>query len=379
MDWTLGDQLADKLSTFDTDPSCDARPKALWASTTGRGGVTTYVRDISQTSLWNDWNVRLVSTHRDGRKLTRIGEFVVGAASFVRNLIRFRPDVVHLHTCTEGSFIRKAILLSISRLAGVPVVLHMHDSRIQDYYEGSPPLLRMLIRASLSRADAVVALGDSWAARLQELAPQARIVSVPNGVRLGRQVRQPGPGEAVHVVFLGRIGEWKGTFRLLEAWARLGNPAATLTIAGDGEVEEARRLVEELGLQGQVEVSDWLSPDAVGDLLDRSQVLVLPSRNEGQPMAVLEAMARGLCIVASEAGGLADMIGGGCGVVVSPNDVDSIAEGLRMVIEDAELRTRYGASAYYRISERYDVSSAVRRLDALYRELTPSLLPVTQR
>ena len=85
-------------------------------------------------------------------------------------------------------------------------------------------------------------------------------------------------------------------------------------------------------------------------------------------MAVLEAMAHGLCIVASDVGGLAEMIGGGCGVIVSPDDVDSIAAGLRRVIGDPELRARYGAAAFERVSERYDVRTVVRRLDALYRE-----------
>ena len=350
--------------------------KALWVSTTGRGGVTTYVRDISETSLWTDWNIRHIATHRDGSKWTKMASFIVGLWSFVVELMRFRPTLVHLHSCANASFIRKSILLEISRLAGVPVVFHMHSSGIEDFYEKSPPLLQAAIRFTLSRANAVVALGDVWAARLHEIAPKARITAIPNGVRPARPVLQPGPGEPVRVVFLGRIGEWKGTFRLLHAWALLGGPAATLTIAGDGEVEEARRLVQELGLQTQVEVRGWLAHDAVSELLDRSHVLVLPSRNEGQSMAVLEAMARGLCIVASDVGGLPEMIGGGGGVIISPHDVDSIAAGLRLVIDDAALRARYGAAAFDRVAERYDVSAVVRRLDSLYREVSADTAPV---
>ena len=85
------------------------------------------------------------------------------------------------------------------------------------------------------------------------------------------------------------------------------------------------------------------------ELLDRDQVLVLPSRTEGQPMAVLEAMARGLCIIASDVGGLSEMIGGGCGVIVPPDDVESIAAALRLIVYDDELRARYGAAAYTQV------------------------------
>jgi glycosyltransferase involved in cell wall biosynthesis len=83
-----------------------------------------------------------------------------------------------------------------------------------------------------------------------------------------------------------------------------------------------------------------------------------------------------LCIVASDVGGLAEMIGGGCGVIVSPDDVGSIADGLRLAIEDSELRRRYGAAAFDRIAERYDVRSVVRLIDALYRDILASSAPV---
>jgi glycosyltransferase involved in cell wall biosynthesis len=181
------------------------------------------------------------------------------------------------------------------------------------------------------------------------------------------------------MVFLGRIGDHKGTFRLLEAWAQLAldpdsgagcRKVATLTIAGDGEVERARRCIRELRLEDTVELREWLSESDVDELLDRAHVLVLPSRNEGQPMAVLEAMARGLCVVASNAGGLQEMIGGGYGVIVPPDDIGAIADASRLVIDDRDLRARYGAAAYARVEAHFDVRAVSRRIDALYREVS---------
>jgi len=354
--------------------------RALWVSTSTetRGGIATYVRAMQQASLATDWNIRHVATHRDGSAVAKIAAFASGALLFVVELIRFRPRVVHLHTASGASFVRKGFLFWISRLACVRVVvLHVHGGGFQDYYQNSPRPIQAMIRATLCRASAVVALGEAWAARLSKIAPTARITIIPNAVPAARRTSQPAPGDPVHVVFLGRISDDKGTFRLLDAWAELARDPehacglgklATLTIAGDGEVQRARERVRELCLEDTVEVGGWLPESEASDLLDRSHVLVLPSSVEGQPMAVLEAMARGLCVIASDVGGLPEMIGGGYGLLVPPDDIAAIAAALRLVVHDDELRARYGAAAYARVADRFDVRTVWRRLDALYLE-----------
>ncbi|OBK74416.1 glycosyltransferase family 4 protein [Mycobacterium sp. 1274761.0] len=359
-----------------------SEPRALWVSTSTetKGGIATYVRAMQSTRMWTDWNVRHVTSHRDGSTATKVSTFVSGTIRFVIELIRLRPSVCHLHASTGGSLVRKLILFWIARAWRVPVVIHMHGSNFQSFYENSPVPVQAVIRETVSRASCFVALGDIWATRLRGYFPNARVFAIPNAVQLGRCADQAARGaEPVHVVFLGRIGDRKGTFALLDAWAELSRDpefsdgrgtAAVLTVAGDGEVERARKRIRELDVEGSVDIHDWLSKTEVEKLLDSAQVFLLPSRSEGQPMAVLEAMARGLCVIASDVGGLPEMIGGGCGVMVSPDDVDSIADALRRVVYDQELRARYGAAAYQRIKEQFDINAVSRRLDALYREVS---------
>ncbi|MFE3290949.1 glycosyltransferase family 4 protein [Rhodococcus sp. NPDC059234] len=350
--------------------------RALWASTSTatRGGVATYVRAIQGVPLWRDWNIRHISTHRDGGPAAKAMAFARGSVEFVVALVTFRPDVVHLHSSAGASFARKAILLWLSWVARVPVVLHIHGSDFQLFYDDSPRAVQWVIRGTLDHAGAVVALGDDWSRRLQSIAPHARISVIPNAIQSADRIVQPVPGGPVHVVFLGRIGDRKGTFRLLDAWADMlehsdSDRECRLTIAGDGEVERARRRVAELRISDSVAVREWLSSTEVAALLDCAHVLALPSRNEGQPMAVLEAMARGLCVVASDAGGIPEMIDGGCGVVTSADDVAAISAALRLVVHDDETRARLGAAAFERFHERFDVDVVSRRIDALYREV----------
>jgi len=348
--------------------------RVLWVSTSTetRGGVATYVRTMQGTPLWDLWHIRHVATHRNGSVASRLTAFIRGTGSFVRELVVRRPSVVHLHTSSHGSFARKSFLAWLSRSLRVPVVIHVHGSAFKEFYADSPPLVRRYIRVTLEAAEAVIALGDKWAGALRQIAPKARIVIVPNAVAPRIAVSQPGPGELVHVLFLGEVEERKGAFLLLDAWSQLADGpvrgAADLVVAGGGAVDKARNRVKELGIADQVRVTGWIAPGEIEPLLSGSHVLVLPSAFEGQPMAVLEAMAHGLCVVATDVGGVSDLVGS-CGVLLPVGDLGSLVDALREVISDTERRATLGSCAFRRMRERFDVNLTWRALDNLYEEL----------
>lgn len=351
-----------------------ARVVWLSTSTETRGGVASYVRGMRATPLWDSWDVHHIATHRDGSVASRVRAFARGATAFLWMLTAHPPGLVHLHMASRGSFARKSILSWMAHARGLPVIIHVHGGGFQDFYQASPRPLRAYIRATLNRADVIVALGPTWARRLGEIAPKSRVVVVPNGVRPRAPVAQPGPHGVVRVLFLGDISVGKGAFALLEAWGRLARsstgPRAELVLAGDGAVDQARKEVQEKGLADQVQVLGWVPPEEVDHLLTTSQVLALPSFHEGQPMAVLEAMARGLCVVASDVGGIPDLLGDACGVLVPVGDVDALVAALDQVVTHESDRLRLGTRAWNRVHDRFDVDHTWRALDALYEELS---------
>jgi glycosyltransferase involved in cell wall biosynthesis len=226
----------------------------------------------------------------------------------------------------------------------------------------------------LERADTVIALGSTWADRLRDIAPRAAIVVVPNAIRPDSPVEQHTAGP-VHVVFLGEVGDRKGTFTLLDCWAKViadgdGDVQARLTIAGDGEVDRARNQVAALGVGASVDVRGWIANTTVPELLANAQILVLPSRSEGQPMAILEAMAKGICVIASNVGGIPELLDDSCGVLVHPDDVTGLADAITYVVTDHNARARFGANALKRVQNEFDVDVISRRFDELYRRLT---------
>lgn len=351
--------------------------RALTASTSlqTRGGISSYVRMLRDTPLWSRWRMVHVPTHRDGGTGTKIRTFLRALPRFTAELVVRRPDVVHLHMSSYGSFVRKAALFWVARALRVPTIVHVHGSEFDTFHDRLPRPLRAVVRATLEQASVVVALGERWRTRLLVIAPGATVETIPNAVHVP-PARDTYRAVAPHVVFLGEIGERKGTFVLLEAWAKLAAEpdvlgGARLTVAGDRGVDRAHATVAAHGTTESVTVRSWLAPAEVAELLAGADVFVLPSQSEGQPMAVLEAMAHGLAVVASDVGGIPEMIEDGrSGLLVPPDDVEALGAALRAVLTDADRRHALGRAARARASAEFDIDVVWRRFDALYTSLS---------
>jgi glycosyltransferase involved in cell wall biosynthesis len=368
------DTMARSVSDTVSAPAGERRT-VIWVSTslTTRGGISSFVRTMSATPLFSEWDIEHVATHRDGSTFAKVTQFLGSLPRLVWHLAVDRPALVHIHVASNGSFVRKFVVNVIARAFRVPVVTHVHGGMFHEFYSAAPTLVQRAVRSMLASSGAVIALGASWAERLQSIQPKADVMSIPNIARVRGMVAQPAQSQPVEVLFLGRVSDQKGTFALLEAWQRITSETtsrrpAHLTIAGDGEVARARRVVLAGGIADSVHVTGWMSAEDVEERLARSHVLVLPSHVEGQPMSILEAMGHGLCVIASHAGGIPEMIGE-AGVLVDAGDVDGLTAALRDVVDDEAIRVRLGTAALTRARENFDADVVWRRFDRLYHEV----------
>ncbi|MDF2977056.1 MAG: putative glycosyltransferase [Actinomycetospora sp.] len=350
------------------------RPRTLWVSTSTstQGGIATCVRTLAAAGLWDRWGVRHVATHRDGGTVAKARTFAAGFGRVLAELVVRRPDLLHVHASAAGSFVRKALVAWAAYALRVPVVLHVHSGRFHLFHDRAPRPVRAVIRATLERADVVIALGGLMRRRLARIAPGARLVALPNPVAAA-PVTLRAAGSAPHVVFLGRIWDKKGAFDLLEAWAKAVSdaPAGTrVTLAGDGEHDRARETARDLGVAGSVTVHDWLSADGVAALLADADVLALPSENEGQPMVVLEAMSRGLAVLATHVGGIPELVTHDVeGLLVPPHDVPALADALGVLLADAGRRRALGDAALARARAEFAAEAVAARIEELYHDV----------
>lgn len=348
------------------------RPVMIGTAPGGKGGIASVVAVYQQHGLFERYGVRYVVSHREGGAFSKVLNAATAGAKLLWLLATGQVAVVHAQVASYGSFKRKAAYLAMARAFSVPTVFHLHGAEFRKFTdELASPALRRRIVTTLQRSTAVIALSDSWADYLRSIAPGARVTAVANPVYLPAQPARDCE-QAGRVLFLGRADQRKGIFDLLEAFAALRSrhPQATLGIGGDGDLGKVRARVAELGLQDCVDVLGWLGSEAKQEQLARAQVFVLPSYDEGLPMAMLESMAHGKAIVVTPVGGIPEAVQHGAqGLLVPPGKVDQLAEALEALLSDAALRERLGDGARQRVAERFSTEHVLGQLGALYESL----------
>jgi glycosyltransferase involved in cell wall biosynthesis len=304
-------------------------------------------------------------------------------ASLMRIVRRFRPDVVHTHTAKAGFLGRQAAVLS---LRPPPVIVHTYHGHVLEGYFGplKTGVYRRLERSLARHSDRLVAVSNATADDLVRLgvAPRAQFRVIPLGLDLsgyessqgqdGSDLRSElGIGEGdVLVVYVGRVVPIKRLDVLIRAVAharRAGGPLK-LAIVGDGETRlHLEGLASELGIRESVQFLGYRRD--LPRLFAAADIAALSSDNEGTPVSLIEAGAAGLPAVATEVGGVSEVIGPDNGVLVPQGNVEALGQALVRLAQDQPLRERLGLSAREAALKRYRAERLVSDIEQLYREL----------
>lgn len=307
--------------------------------------------------------------------------YLIHAIPMALDIRRRRPAVVH------------AFLPGPSTIAGIACFLACHrpfvaSRRALNLYQASNPRAALLERLVMQRADAI--LGNSRAV-IDDLKSERydpnRLALIYNGVPPAGQVKprkefracEGWSEDEIAIVIVANLLAYKGHLDLIEALANLPPdlPRWTLNIVGrdDGEGTAINALILALGMQSRIRFLG--ARDDVASILAASDIAVSASHEEGFSNSVIEAMAAGLPVVATAAGGTIDAIeDGNTGFLVPIHDPAAMAHAISVLIGDAEKRARFGVAASERVRRYFSLLACVRKYTTLYTGL--SMAPQTR-
>jgi glycosyltransferase involved in cell wall biosynthesis len=291
------------------------------------GGMATVIRVLTEHDVGGD----VVDSHptwRPGSPLTT--SRLVAAAT--RALLRMPAgQVAHIHLSERGSFVREGSLIALARRRGLVTVVTIHGASFMPFAHKYPWLASTVLR----RAHVVTCLDQETLNFVGLNAPEVRSALVPNPIFVDNSFL-PADGTDELVVFAGEIGLRKGADVLCRAWQIVAQrrPEARCLMVGpvaDFTPPEAERL----------EVRPPVDAREMEGILRDARVVALPSRAEGMPMALTEAMSLGRPFVSTPVGGIPELAGAG-GILVSVDDEIGLADRLTDLLADPDLARRIG-------------------------------------
>jgi glycosyltransferase involved in cell wall biosynthesis len=298
----------------------------------------------------------------------------------------FRPHIVHTHTAKAGMLGRIAALCVSPR----PLLVHTYHGHVLSGYFSRPrqSVYRLLERRLAMMTQRLVGVSQATVDDLVRLriAPPEAFEVIPLGLDLApfasvSPLRGSGfrreigaRDDELVLTFAGRLAPIKRVGLLLEAvaLARRSGAPLRLAVVGDGEqrgILESRS--RSLGLAGCVRFLGYrrdLPSIAAG-----TDVAVLASANEGTPVALIESAAAGIPAVATDVGGVGDVVTPQTGILVSPGAHIEFAEALRSLAADPVRRAALGRNARQRVLERYSMERLARDTTQLYESLLTGL------
>jgi glycosyltransferase involved in cell wall biosynthesis len=275
----------------------------------------------------------------------------------------FRPDILHANQAWPFACAYGELAGLMTRGTRVLAVDHLpRDVSVPRVRRAGQRLLARLLGAH-------VAVGDRCARMVEGIVglPHDSVIAVPNGVPPCAPNPAHARSEGSVIGSLGRLTEQKGYDLLVRALPAL--PNARLVLVGDGpERPTLERMAGELGVTDRLTITGWVT-DAPSHLAG-FDVFALPSRWEGMPLGILEAMHAGLPVLATNVGSVGEVVADGdTGYVVASDDLLVLSDRLRRLLAAPELRHRMGERGRALARERYTDAAMARRYESVYGRL----------
>jgi glycosyltransferase involved in cell wall biosynthesis len=339
------------------------------------GGFVTDCKVLLDAGLSEIFNLKLIdSTQRSippPNLVRRLIDSLFRIWAYFRLLV-FNPDAILILSSSGFSFIEKSFLVVIGHFGHSRLLFFPRGGKLMDDVR-QHPYFAMFARLMLAFPHMVLCQEKTWRDFfVNEIGVPAEKCVVMKSwtatkalLEIGAE-RIYGEETPIRILFLGWLDREKGIFDLIDAFAELYKRFSflELNIAGEGEASRAARLrVKEHGLFGSVKFLGWVTGEQKINALSTATIFCLPSRFEGLPNAMIEAMAAGLPVIVTPVGAIPDVISDKKNGLITPiGDTGALAANLKELITNHHLREQLGREAHQTAAREFTPEHAISHL-----------------
>ncbi|MBD3414380.1 MAG: glycosyltransferase [Candidatus Aminicenantes bacterium] len=315
----------------------------------------------------------------------KIAVFVSGAVRILLKLMLQRPDAVHIHFSKGASIYRKYFVLKMCRLFQVPVVVQSHtflpeievkhlSVQKPDFYTKASSFGKKVISLFMDEASGILVLSERIKLSIQPITRNENVWVLRNPVDCQKHRPSIKADSPLNVLFMGDFSERKGIKILVKAASEVLDRLEDVKFILCGKAQEnIKEIVEDWGIQDHVELPGFVSGKKKQKCFAKAHVFVLPSYEEGLPVAILEAMCSGLPILTTPVGGIPDVLKEYSNALfIKPGDHRALAEKIIFLLENEDVRKKIGENNRKKVLDEFDTSVIMQDLVNIYRKLTES-------
>lgn len=298
-------------------------------------------------------------------------------------LITIRPDIVHVHTCSYFGFMRSGVFLLLSKPFTQRRIFHFHNA-IDLFITESihKPVIGSLVKFCISQANDYVVLSSGLGMWLENNIGIKPYV-IWNACYSYKYVKQnndweifikkyPQAKDKIVVILVGGLYQHKGAFDLIKVVSDFSieeREKLLFILPGKGEKNKAESLLREYKIEQFVLLPGVIEEEEKEVLVRNSDIFVLPSYAEGQPIAILEAMSASLPIISSRVGSIPEVVDEGvAGFLIDPGDCKALKNHILQLADNPDLRSMMGNAARKRVNDRHDIARLFESIGNMYRE-----------
>ncbi|MEP6666322.1 MAG: glycosyltransferase family 4 protein [Nocardioidaceae bacterium] len=339
-----------------------------------RGGIPSFLDTLRFSALSEQHEITFLNVAHRGTpqggeaSAANIGRTLRDAVNVFRSARDH--DIAHIHSALAPAVtvLRAGLLALAARLRGCRVIVHAHGGNIETWL--TTPGRRLLMRLAMLPAHRVVAVWTSGHKVLARVLDDHRVCLIDNGVDPSRFANPETSHRPPRVLYVGLLTPRKGVLDLLEASQLLrdeGVEHELWLLGGTPDEGPAAAVPVHEAADGRATLLGTRPPEEMPAAYATADVFCLPSWWEAMPLSVLEAMASGLPVVATDVGDVARaVVDGKTGYVVPVQSPQQLAKALEPLLTDPELRRGMGAASRARVEEHFSSEVTARAVDELY-------------
>lgn len=283
-------------------------------------------------------------------------------------------QIVHIHGASNGSFVRKYILfIPIKFVFNKKIIYHLHGGGFQKFFKMSPNVVQKLIIHFINNSDTIICLSREWKEFLLSNFKPKNVYIINNVIETpDSSFKNKNTSSKIVFLFLGKIEQDKGVFDLLDIISEnriYFKDKMLLQIGGNGEISKLLNYINSNQLNHLVQYIGWITNSQKNQVFQNSDVFILPSYFEVQPVSILEAMSYGLPVISTNVGGIPEIVEENTNALLSaPGDKTKLMEHMSYFLENNPSIKVFGSNSQ-KLVETYYPKCVFREINSVYEQL----------